>query len=483
MELKENYTWMMVPLQINPTEWHLQETSLWQPAEMKLETQVFYNYIEQWLLAKANSTNRETLPQDEQSYSIYTIKPSRKATPGDTAEEQALQLRLSAWARFNATIWRQQRTGLPFRLLNDEQELASVKLLVNSHSATGLLLIPISLQKQQATTDDLITLNYYQDKIDRQAPLCVPDADITAMDPRRVESIRRMADGMALTWDEATGPQWTMNTIIDFLLSDFCGAYTLFNTTRIHLFTYLRVPQSQWQQEKGLTDLMRIVRCQNTTYNPVLTQPDGSDPFLRTFNNIFVGASVEGGAMLTLSAPEDDVKGASTFISNFAKASLLKRYLWVYLMVVLQRHALLNLIGELSNINRQHTEERSLDALGQLLERLATIKTCTYYTHISDYTQHNEFYDYCTHRMHIDEQYAEISEKMHLLETVAESRKNDREEVKSRRIELILMVLTIASGTCDALTVLTLDRYSPYSGIITALCLILLIAYVWNRKK
>ena len=66
MELKENYTWMMVPLQINPTEWHLQETSLWQPAEMKLETQVFYNYIEQWLLAKANSTNRETLPQDEQ---------------------------------------------------------------------------------------------------------------------------------------------------------------------------------------------------------------------------------------------------------------------------------------------------------------------------------------------------------------------------------------------------------------------------------
>ena len=85
--------------------------------------------------------------------------------------------------------------------------------------------------------------------------------------------------------------------------------------------------------------------------------------------------------------------------------------------------------------------------------------------------------------MHIDEQYAEISEKMHLLETVAESRKNDREEVKSRRIELILMVLTIASGTCDALTVLTLDRDSPYSGIITALCLILLIAYVWNRKK
>ena len=192
MELKENYTWMMVPLQINPTEWHLQETSLWQPAEMKLETQVFYNYIEQWLLAKANSTNRKTLPQDEQSYSIYTIKPSRKATPGDTAEEQALQLRLSAWARFNTTIWRQQRTGLPFRLLNDEQELASVKLLVNSHSATGLLLIPISLQKQQATTDDLITRTKSTDRHHCASPM--PTSQPWTRDAWRV------SDGWPTAW-------------------------------------------------------------------------------------------------------------------------------------------------------------------------------------------------------------------------------------------------------------------------------------------
>ena len=111
----------------------------------------------------------------------------------------------------------------------------------------------------------------------------------------------------------------------------------------------VRQAVAEYLEQNPAESYLRVTTSENV-YSPIplnednafrLTQPDGSDPFLRTFNNIFVGASVEGGAMLTLSAPEDDVKGASTFISNFAKASLLKRYLWVYLMVVLQRHALL----------------------------------------------------------------------------------------------------------------------------------------------
>ena len=483
MQLKENYTWMMVPLRIHADGLGLDGQGLWQPAEMKLETHVFYDYIEQWLLAKANTKNRETLPQDAQSYSIYTLRPSRKAADGDTPEVQRLLARLSAWKTFAAAGWRQGRTGLSFRLLCDEQELMSVKLFVNDYARNGLLLIPMRLDRRDADVADLIALNYFQDKTDRQAPLCTLDADMQTLDPRRTDSLHRMSEAMGLDWSDEAGPQWTMNTLIGFLLGDFAGRYTLFNTSRLHLFTYLRVPRSEWKETEGRADFIRIVRTQNTTYAPPLRHLDDDDLFLQTFDNIYIGASVEGGAMLVLSEPEDDAKGASTFVHNFAKANLSKRYLWIYLMVVLQRHSLLGLIGELSDVNRGRDDERSLDELGHLLERLATIKTCTYYTHVSDYTQHNQFYDYCTRQMHIHEQYDEISEKMHLLETVAEGKKTEADEVRGRRLELILAMLTIISGTCDLLAILDLGGAMRAGGLTTVLLLILLIVVVWNRKK
>jgi hypothetical protein len=152
-------------------------------------------------------------------------------------------------------------------------------------------------------------------------------------------------------------------------------------------------------------------------------------------------------------------------------------------MVVLQRHSLLGLIGELSAVNRGNDEERSLDVIDSLLERLATIKTCTYYTHISDYTQHNQFYDYCTRKMHIREQYDEISEKMRLLETVAEGKKAEADEVRGRRLEIILAMLTIISGTCDLLSILGEGGMKTAGGLTTVALLILLIVVVWNRKK
>jgi len=483
MQLKENYTWMMVPLRIHADHLDVSETGLWQPAELKLETHVFYDYIEQWLLAKANTKNRESLPQDAQSYSIYTLRPSRKAADGDSPSQQKLLARLSAWKTFAATAWRQQRTGLAFRFMTDEQELMSVKLFVNEYAHNGLLLMPIRLDARHTEMTDLVTLNYFMDKTDRQVQPCVPDADLSTVDPRRLDSFRRMADGMGLSWTDGVGPQWTMNTLIAFLLGDFTGSYSLFNTTRIHLFTYLRVPRSEWQETEGRADFIRIVRSQNTTYAPPRQHLNDDSLFLQTFDNIYIGASVEGGAMLVLSEPADDAKGASTFVHNFAKANLAKRYLWVYIMVVLQRHSLLGLIGELSAVNRGRDEERSLDVIDSLLERLATIKTCTYYTHISDYTQHNQFYDYCTRQMHIREQYDEISEKMRLLETVAEGKKAEADEVRGRRLEIILAMLTIISGTCDLLSILGEGGMKTAGGLTTVALLILLIVVVWNRKK
>jgi septum formation topological specificity factor MinE len=72
---------------------------------------------------------------------------------------------------------------------------------------------------------------------------------------------------------------------------------------------------------------------------------------------------------------------------------------------------------------------------------------------------------------------------MNLLETVIASKKDESDDVKNNRLTIILAILTVASATCDTLTVLTLDKFNPISGIVLALALVVLLFAAWNWKK
>ena len=69
----------MLPFRLVSEQWKLDAQSLWQPAEIKLERDVMFPYIQTWMQASANSQNRESLPQSPYNFDIFTLKPS--ATP------------------------------------------------------------------------------------------------------------------------------------------------------------------------------------------------------------------------------------------------------------------------------------------------------------------------------------------------------------------------------------------------------------------
>ena len=470
MQLREGYTFLMLPFRLVSEQWKLDAQSLWQPAEIKLERDVLFPYIQNWMQASANSQNRESLPQSPYNFDIFTLKPS--AGDDDTLRQRLADIR----NRIRKPV-RAAKLGLDFHVLQREADLMSVKLFVNSLASVGLLIVPIELEASCLSLDNLIALNYALAKTDAQAPkleIAQPPSPLKgdvpspqASSPPRGESERG----------------WTLPSLFADMLADFGDAWRPFNRNRLRLFSYLRVSETE-ERDALETSFLQIVRCENPKYVQSPERSESEGMVRRTFKNIYVGASVEGGAIMTLSTPEEEAKapGTSQHIMNFANAALCKRYLWVWIMVLLQRHILLELVNELTQLETENADDQTLERLHAMAERVAILKTKTCFSDISDYSQHNQYYAFCVQNLLIREHFDEIGEKLAALDTVIASKASEGENRRNDRMTIILAVLTIASVTCDAMTVLTLDRYNPISGLILSAILILLLVHVWKQK-
>lgn len=465
MLLKESYSVMMMPFSIDTARWQRDENSMWTPAEIKVENDVLYSHIQDWMQAGACSANRERIAHRAQNFDIFTVRTN--------ADDDTLKQRVSTFRKLLSKRWRLGNKSIDFAWVNKEAELLSPKLLVNTYSGMGMLLLTFQMAPTHMTVEHLMDFNYAIHKIDRQAPLCVPALDMDKAHPRQVEDYVQTAQ--AISGDDAG---WTLPQLTEWLLADFDGAYHRFNESRLHVFTYYRTDSSE-AGEESRKNFARIFRVENNNYDVRCDIADGYT--LHTFNNIQVGVTVQGGAMMTMTtAADDDPKQGSNHLLNFGKTAFCKRYLWIYVMTLLQRYTLLRMTQELTAIELNH-EDRSLAMLQQMVERLTTLKVTTYFTDISDFTQHNEFYAFCAERLAVKTHFNEINEKMELLHTVIDGRKSEREEQKNDRLTIILAILTVASATCDTIDVLSGEH--PRMGITMAIALVAVLFYVWNKRK
>lgn len=477
MPLKETYTIFMLPLSIDPEKWNVANDSIWEPAELKLEKDILYPHIQQWLQAAANSKNRESMPQKPQNFSIYSLR-NRHA---DASKKQQLAI----WRKIVGTEWCLEKDGIAFKFFGKDNNLLGTKLIVSPYTRVGLLMFTLQLSEANAETDRLVTLNYRLHKIDNQAPqiVCVPPS--APLHPKKLEELQQITVLLQSATTDEGMPRWTLVNLIRFLLHEFNGAYTLMNSIRLHLFTYLRVTADE--NSRNLQEVfLRIIRGENSNYLPMMSNTIDSAQIMQTFQNIFIGSSVEGGGIMTIEPNEEQAatdSPASGHIANFGAANLPQRYLWIYLLAIMQRHTLLQIAGEITAIDHSSNTDYSLTTLHSMAERVALLKASTYFTDVSDYTQHNQFYHFCATQLAIRQHFDELSEKMNLLETVIASKKDESDDVKNNRLTIILAILTVASATCDTLTVLTLDKFNPISGIVLALALVVLLFAAWNWKK
>lgn len=355
--------------------------------------------------------------------------------------------------------------------------------------------------ESDATTSELIELNYLIHKTDKQAPLIIPaeiekrrptnpkyaeieeKSRIERMERRDIREkeikaiLERYREPLYKNKEEAEKVGWLIPSLIDFLLSDFDSA-KLFNEIRVHPITYF---QAEGNNPNLLMDFTRIIRCQNQKYSVL----EGEQFYTRTFENIYVGSCVEGAAIMTI----DDSKGVE-HITNFKTNSFLSCYLWIYALVYIQRHTLIEITKNLMNIDTEVLYS-SKDKLSSSLSLLSMMKVNAFFTDISDHTQHNVFYEFCAKNLSIKEHLKEVDEKIGDLKVVLEEQVNEEDKISSDRLERRVAFIAVLQVifACIAIFIRDsdLDFFSNWQrtivGVLIAMILGTLLWFFLIRKR
>ena len=452
MKLQDSMTMFFIPFYMENCDMDnlLPSRTIWERSKLKIEKNAIYPHIHDFLVGNVNINSEDSL--NPQNCTIYSLKDSWKDV---TPEDKCISKIISSF-RFEINVGkRDNKKTLTFSFLNEKSNLLSPKLILYPQAQIGLLMLGIELTVENKTVYDLVTLNYHIHKIDKgQSPIIQAsikrDDEISKEKATEINNIYSALNRYA-TFEKPKRDKdaegWYLSSFIRFLLSDFekyQRPVVMFNEERAHLFTYLSV-DTEISNDELIEDYVRIIRCQNENYQMMQEELDYGRFYTQTFENIYIGTSVEGTAMMTL-APDF----APDFIKNFKTGSLVPRYLWIYLLVYIQRHTLIELTKELMGVDMK-TIDDSKRNLGRIITKLSIMKIKSYFTNISDHTQHNLFYRFCANNLSIEQHFGEIREKVNDLSIILQEKElqqtqeaKENDEQRDRKLGKLLAFMTIA---------------------------------------
>ena len=383
---------------------------------------------------------------------------------------------------------------LSFNFIKGKHKTLKPHLFIFPSAKIGLLSFGIELTTPSSTIDDLKSLNYNLHKIAKPITKCVctglnitGDADSeqrkfkeTAFHSARFFIEPHYSDKKKQPCNDNHGVvefTWNMKTLIDALLKDIRGIVIaeskdtkeekpieLFTPPRIHIFTYCGIDDKENKIAKShiLPELYRLSRCVNNKYLLPFEDKNFHESYIQTFENVYVSSTIEGTAFIALSKEQN-----AKFFEGFT-GILALRYVWIYFMAMIQRYSLQNIDMMLNKLEiddakdkidqdvktrkKNNIEEHSA-MLWRLLESIRNIKIRCHFTDISPFTQHNEFYEHCCDRLHVNMAYDEIDHKTkvlsltmgHDLQLLQEA---NNKEIKSRedRMNLFLAIFAVLQG-------------------------------------
>lgn len=301
-------------------------------------------------------------------------------------------------------------------LSNNEQGFKAPHLFVYKTAKIGILTFCVELADSKKNISYLKLLNYHLHKIHKPTCRCVcsklsinvkrrfADENERIAVESKFKEIRNYIAPHDESENVSTYKDFTWNTkgLVDLFLKDIdCS---LFSNIRMHVFTYCQINDTEEEKlfkEDLLPDLIRLSRCVNDKYMLPFDNLEKTGATLQCFDNIYYASSVEGTAILAVAK-----KSNAGFISQL-DGNVRLRYLWIYMLAIIQRYALLNMNRQLMLLVSVNDEPKLWDLINTIKE----VKTRCYYTDVSPYTQHSQFYQLCCRNLHIREAFNEIEEK------------------------------------------------------------------------
>lgn len=417
IQLEKAYTFFMVPFYYDEGDWdviHVTKLNKWQPIKENLynKEDVLYPYIMDLFKQDTSSGKSRLL--------IYELATQDNGPTSDLFVDRILGKRSQVVIANNATERKNPRINT-ITLINEGN--MAPHIFISPSARIGIMTFAIELVETR-DMDSLKHINYHlqkRDEIGKYQCICLrPDKQEEVLD--EYQEVLKIAN----LWDRKTCNQRETRSNIDFIcwnIDDFvsCLLATMgrpkegqcrlkyFSKDRIHTFTFCSLDDVDNQlSEATLTqELLRLSRCVIDKYQLPFSQLIQQGAMLKTYDNIFFSSTIEGTAMLCVAKKEN-----KAFVSEIHN-TFERQYLLIYILVLIQRYTLLSLEQRLSVI--ESAPRDSDEALWELINVICRIKTNCYYTDVSIYTHHSQFYHHCCRNLHIPETFREIDEKLNLL--------------------------------------------------------------------
>lgn len=451
--LVKAYTFFMVPFYYKDNEWieiHGKKLGKWIQIKEELynKDDVLYPYIMD--LFKQKSNTKKTRLQ------IYEFDAKDNGPTSQLFVERVLGKKNVAVIAKNADEQKNPKT-ISF-VLKKEGNFAP-HIFISPSANIGILTFGIELENYK-TIDNLKVLNYYlqkRDEVEKYQCVCIrPD---NQEEIESINDLQNKACNIPDLWKKNKYGKvcnqfktksntdfvcWDLKEFVDCILANMKYEpdkpyLKYFSKDRIHTFTFCSLddPHNVLDEKAITPDLLRLSRSVVDSYMLPIDLLEKQGGVLRTYDNIFFSSATEGCTMLCISRAEN--KG---FIDNIHN-SFNRQYFLIYLLVLIQRYTLLSLEQRLTEF--ESTEKIEAETLWNLIDVICRIKVNCYYTDVSIYTHHSQFYQHCCKNLHVPETFKEINEKVELLklttdrkiqELLEKQRKLQEEEAKKHQDEI-----------------------------------------------
>ena len=556
LEIKKAYTFFMVPFYYEG-EWDdiHKYISRWQPQQEEM-------YKEDILYPHIMELFKQTTPQKElptNRLKIYQLRTDDKGSESEFFFDRIL-------GKKNVAIIEDMPTGdnnpypIPFSFLNEGNN--APHLFISPTAKIGIMTLCAKLGSG-CDIQDLQSFNYFLHKRNEIKDIVVgekemPNGKIKKIIDKRTTNYRVICpspetnkslsdgdimnsivqylspDGYKQLINEVQNNNnehinWDLNFFISFLLNtlEWKSQIKYFNKERIHIYTFCSIDDTESKNKTISDDIipeaLRLSRVVNNKYLLPFDIMVQKGAFLQTYQNIYFSSSIEGTSMICL---EKDIN--KVFIGDMQNM-FNRQYLLVYLLVLLQRYTLLSIDRRLTEYDARN--DNTDNGLWDLINLICEIKVNCYYTDVSVYTHHSQFYQHCCKNLHIPDTFKEIDEKVELLklttdrrmqqlmkeqkalqeveakkleaererqkqreadekaqreeQLLMEAKEKDAAERRQRILNWIVGVLTIAQVMQAAYELLKVEEQKDYGSlyislVMGAICAILLLTLMWK---
>ena len=416
LEPQKAYTFFIVPFYYEEGEWDAIYSRIdkWAPISQELykEEDILFPYIMDLF--------KQEDPNNKSRIRIYELQSKDEGINSKMFAQRILGKEHVAVIAKNA-IEMSKPKSISFKLMNEKS--FAPHLYISPTACIGILTFSIELIGNK-TIDQQIDLNYALHKRNETGSYqCICLNPEKQEKNNEVGNNKKILEQIPNLWTEnqkttMKNPDyicWNLNDFVDCIMGTMGRQredkkrIKYFSKYRMHLFSFcsLQDLNNNISEQDTSSSLLRLSRCVDAKYTLPFDQLVKQGCMLQTYENIFFASSIEGAAMVAIGRENN-----SAFIENIHQ-KFNRQYLLIYLLVILQRYTLQSLERKLTEF--ESTEKQSDDELWKLIKVICRIKTNCYYTDVSIYTHHSQFYHLCCDNLHIPETFEEISGKIELL--------------------------------------------------------------------